>query len=329
MNSRLLILAGAIVASVLGMATKADGQTTYKNPVVDNSLPDPTVIKADDGHFYLYATENIRNLPIYRSDDLVNWTYLGTAFNDETRPSFVKRGAIWAPDINYFGGRYVLYYAMSTWGGEWECGIGVATADKPEGPFTDHGKLFISKEIGVQNCIDPFYIEEKGKKYLFWGSFRGIYGAELTADGLALKNPKKLFKVADSFMEATYILKRDGYYYLFGSSGTCCEGAKSTYQVTVGRSKKLLGPYVDKQGQPLLKNHHEIVLHKNDQFVGTGHNAEFVTDKNGRDWMLYHAFHREDPDAGRVLMLDEVKWKDGWPYIENSVPSTEHEAPQF
>ena len=128
MNSRLLILAGAIVASVLGMATTADGQTTYKNPVVDNSLPDPTVIKADDGHFYLYATENIHNLPIYRSDDLFNWTYLGTAFNDETRPSFVKRGAIWAPDINYFGGRYVLYYAMSTWGGEWECGIGVAVS---------------------------------------------------------------------------------------------------------------------------------------------------------------------------------------------------------
>ena len=72
-----------------------------------------------------------------------------------------------------------MYYSMSVWGGEWTCGIGVATADKPEGPFTDHGKLFRSNEIGIQNCIDPFYIEDGGKKYLFLGKLHGIYGAEL------------------------------------------------------------------------------------------------------------------------------------------------------
>ena len=77
---------------------------------------------------------------------------------------------------------------MSVWGGELTCGIGCATADKPEGPFTDHGKMFRSNEINVQNSIDPFYIDDGGKKYLFWGSFRGIYAIELSDDGLSLKD---------------------------------------------------------------------------------------------------------------------------------------------
>ena len=159
----------------------------YQNPVVNYSLPDPSVIKGEDGYYYLYATEDIRNLPIHRSKDLVEWEYVGTAFTKGTRPDFEPKGGLWAPDINQIGDKYVLYYSMSVWGGEWTCGIGCATADKPEGPFTDHGKMFRSNEINVQNSIDPFYIEDGGKKYLFWGSFRGIYGIELSDDGLSIK----------------------------------------------------------------------------------------------------------------------------------------------
>ena len=148
----------------------------YVNPVVNYSLPDPTVIKGDDGYFYLYATEDIRNLPIHRSKDLVNWELVGTAFTEEARPDFEPDGGLWAPDINKIGDKYVLYYSMSVWGGEWTCGIGCAVADSPSGPFTDCGMMFRSNGIGVQNSIDPFYIEDAGKKFLFWGSFRGIYG---------------------------------------------------------------------------------------------------------------------------------------------------------
>ncbi|MDR1919040.1 MAG: family 43 glycosylhydrolase, partial [Tannerellaceae bacterium] len=151
-----------------------------------SSAPDPTIIRAEDGFFYLYSTEDVRNIPIYRSDDLIHWQFRGTAFTNETRPDFEPRGGLWAPDINYIG-TYVLYYSMSVWGGEWTCGIGVATASSPEGPFSDRGMLFRSNTIGVQNSIDPFFMEEEGKNYLFWGSFSGIYGIELTADGLSLK----------------------------------------------------------------------------------------------------------------------------------------------
>ena len=142
------------------ISTNIISAENYKNPVVDYSLPDPTVIKGDDGYFYLYATEDIRNLPIHRSKDLVNWEFLGTAFTDESRPDFEPNGGIWAPDINKIGDKYVLYYSMSVWGGEWTCGIGCAVSDRPEGPFKDCGMMFRSNGIKVQNSIDPFYIEQ-------------------------------------------------------------------------------------------------------------------------------------------------------------------------
>lgn len=328
---KLLFTALLGVASFAACQAGNKGETkgkTYKNPVIDYSLPDPTLIRANDGYFYVYATENIRNLPIHRSKNLVDWEEVGTAFTEETRPTFEPKGNIWAPDISYIDGQYVLHYSMSVWGGEWTCGIGVATADKPEGPFTDRGMMFRSNGIGVQNSIDPYYIEDNGKKYMFWGSFRGIYGIELSADGLAIKQGAEKKQVAGTAYEGTYIHKRGKYYYFFASIGSCCEGLKSTYTTVVGRSENLFGPYVDKKGQPMMDNHHEILIHGNEAFVGTGHNSEIITDKAGNDWMLYHAVSKANP-TGRVLMMDQVKWVNDWPEVTGSVPSLEAAAPVF
>ena len=265
MKKQVILLSAVLALSAsatLPVAADNSANNSYTNPIERTSLPDPTIIKADDGYYYLYATESIRNLPIYKSKDLVDWTYVGTAFTPETRPQMVPKGGLWAPDINRIGNKYVLYYAKSQWGGEWSCGIGVATADQPQGPFTDHGKLFLSNEIGVQNSIDPFYIDDNGHKYLFWGSFRGIYGIELSADGLSVKPGADKFKIAGTQMEATYIHKRDGYYYLFGSAGTCCDGAKSTYRVIVGRSTSLFGPYLTPDGKSMLEDDAiHVILH--------------------------------------------------------------------
>lgn len=308
---------------------KRTKQKLYSNPVVNFNLPDPTVIEGEDGYYYLYATESISNLPVYRSRDLVNWNFVGTAFTAETRPSFEPKGRIWAPDINKIGDNYVMYYSMSVWGGEWTCGIGVATADRPEGPFTDRGKLFRSNEIKIQNCIDPFYIEDNGRKYLFWGSFHGIYGTELSADGLSLKKDAPIVQIAGDAYEGTYIHKRKGYYYLFASIGRCCEGLKSTYTTVVGRSKDLFGPYVDKKGRSMAENCHEILIHKNSAFVGTGHNSEIITDNKGADWMFYHAFPADHPEEGRVLMLDQVRWSKDWPYVKDASPSLKAAVPDI
>ncbi len=301
----------------------------YNNPVVATSLPDPTIIRTPDNWFYLYATEDVRNTPIYKSKNLVDWEFVGTAFTNETRPDFEPRAGLWAPDINYINGKYVLYYSMSVWGGINTCGIGVATSDRPEGPFTDHGKIFRSNEIGVRNSIDQFYIEEDGKKYLFWGSFHGIYGVELNDDGLSVKEGAEKQRIAGNAFEGAYIHRRGDDYFLFASVGSCCEGVKSTYRLVCGRSASLFGPYKDKSGKPMMDNGYEVIIGKNDRFVGNGHCSEIVQDDKGDDWILYHGVDVEHP-KGRILLLDQVKWDhDGWPFVEGGTPSLSAICPIF
>lgn len=140
-------------------------------------------------------------------------------------------------------------------------------------------------------------------------------------------------------MEAAYLVKKGEYFYLFGSSGTCCEGANSTYRVLVGRSKNIKGPYVDQEGRNLLnESSGTLVVRSNlgdNGFAGPGHNAEIISDSNGNDWLLYHGMDKKKPKLGngtnrRVLLLDQLIWKEGWPTIENYEPSTAPKiAPQF
>jgi arabinan endo-1,5-alpha-L-arabinosidase len=303
------------------------GNENYSNPVIAKNLPDPTVIKAADGYFYLYATGRIT--PVYKSKNLVDWAFAGNAFSEETRPVFEPNGGIWAPDINEIDGKYVLYYSMSVWGGEQTCGIGVAVANNPGERFTDRGKLFRSNEIGVQNSIDQFYIEENGKNYLFWGSFHGIYSIELEYNGLDIKKGAEKRQVAGTAFEGTYIHKKGEYYYLFASVGSCCEGVKSTYRLVAGRSKSLFGPYLDKSGKDMIDNGYSVVIASNKRFTGNGHCSEIVQDDAGNDWIFYHGVDIENP-KGRMLLLDQIKWdEDGWPYIAGGTPSITAGKPVF
>lgn len=318
------------LVSVSGYSQEIEAVEKYFNPVVRKDMPDPTVIRAQDGWFYTYTTARLTN--IMKSRNLVDWTFVGTAFTPENRPNFEENAGIWAPDIEYINGKYVLYYSMSKWGGITTNGIGVAVADKPEGPFTDKGELLRANKIGVLNSIDQYYVEDEasGKKYLLWGSFNGIYGIELSDDGLSLKQGAEKVLVAGDIYEGTMIHKRGKYYYLFASIGTCCEGVTSTYQLVVGRSESLLGPYFDKRGNNMIDNGFSLVINHNDRFTGTGHCSEIVKDDAGNDWILYHAFDNTDPKGGRKLMLDRVLWdRDGWPYIKGGSPSIVADRPIF
>lgn len=300
---------------------------SYSNPVLTRSAPDPTVIRVGNV-FYLYSTEDIRNVPIYASRNLTRWSYVGTCFTDATRPTMVPDGNIWAPDINKIGDNYVLYYSKSKWGGEWECGIGVATATTPRGPFTDVGPLFISSEIGVQNSIDPCFFDDGDRKWLFWGSFRGIYAIELSEDGLSVKQGASKRKIADTLIEGTMIHKRGNYYYLIGSAGSCCEGINSTYHLVVARARRITGPYYNRSNQAALSNHFEPLLDKNERFVGVGHCSEIVQDDAGQDWIFYHGFDTQDPDGGRKVFLDRITWdEEDWPHIEGGTPAITADAP--
>lgn len=301
----------------------------YKNPVIGNSVPDPTVLRDDDGTFYLYGTEDMGFTPCFKSRNLVDWEFVSFCFDSDTRPSWNGEGGIWAPDINKINGKYVLYYTYALWGDAWTCGVGAAVADKPEGPFVDHGKLFRGVDVDVEGSIDQFYIEDGGRKYMFWGSFHGIYGIELSDDGLSIRPGAEKQKVSGNQTEGTYIYKHGGYYYLFGSNGTCCDGANSTYQVVYGRSESLFGPYVTKTGGRMLDGEYEVLMHGNNAFAGPGHNAEFSTDDHGDDWIIYHAYSKSAPDKGRQVMLDKVEWQDGWPRVAGTQPSAEAEVPYF
>lgn len=310
---------------------------TYTNPVITfSSAADPTVIRTEDG-FYLYATQTDKYwVPIYFSKDLVNWEFKRTAFRNATKPQIPGGGAFWALEIRHINGKYVLYFSWAKWGDGDASYTAVATSDSPLGDFVNSKELLTKEDFG-SNCIDQFYYEEDNKKYMFVGSFNGIYVTELTDDGLSVKRnengtPTLKKQVCGKAFEGTNIYKKNGYYYLFASINNCCDGERSRYKVVVGRSQDLLGPYLDKSGKDMINNAWELVLEGDGQkFFGPGHNSIIVQDDAGTDWMIYHSYVKENGEVGgRLGMLDRVLWtEDGWPYIKNCVPSTSDFLPVF
>ena len=330
MDKRLLnLLVGltAFCSSALAINTLGN----YVNPVINGYFPDPTVMRAQDGAFYTACTAGLT--PVYKSYNLCDWTHVGNCFTEETKPSYGHIGIwgdTWAPDLNYINGKYVMYYSIGEGGKLWECGIGVAWSENPAGPYHDAKRLFNSQEINVINSIDPCYYEDNGKKYLFWGSFYGIYAIELSDDGLSIKSGAKPVAIADTNyedrnngIEGTMIHKRGKYYYLIGSQGWCCGEEKSTYKLRVARSTNVLGPYYDKNGKAALDHCLTQFLVSNSAVAGPGHCSEIITDDDGIDWILYHGYQIGDTKVGRKMYLDKINWSsDGWPTVYDGTPSS-------
>ena len=315
---------------------------TYTNPIITfSSAADPTVIRTEEG-FCLYATQtNAYWIPIYFSKDLVNWEFKRSAFRNATKPKpdvLPGGGAFWAPEIRYINGKYVLYFSWAKWGDGSISYTAVATSDSPVGDFLNAKPLLITDDFG-SNCIDQFYYEEDKKKYMFVGSFNGIYVTELTDDGLSVKRggdgkPVLKKQVCGRAFEGTNIYKKGKYYYLFASINNCCpnNGMDSKYKVVVGRSENLLGPYVDRKGKDMLDNSWELVLEGDGEtFFGPGHNSIIIPDDAGTDWMIYHSYVKENGAVGgRLGMLDRIVWSaDGWPTIKKCVPSKGDLLPVF
>ena len=321
------------VKTVSADATEEVAPSKYTNPVIKVAAPDPTAIRVADGTYYLYATEDIRNVPIFKSRDMVEWEKVGTAFTDATRPDFLPdnkdnydniHAAIWAPEIRRIKDKYVLFYSLAQWDNHWVSTVGYAVSDSPEGPFEVRGKVFDSREVNVRNSIDSYFYEEDGKYYMLWGSFYGLYLMEVNVSDDLVITPKLETKkqIAGNAYEGVNLWKRDGYYYLFASIGSCCQWAGSTYTTVVARSKELAGPYENKKGEKMLDNQHEIVVHGDKRFAGTGHNSILQEDDEKNTWMIYHAYEMEQLDVQRQVLLDRILWdKDGWPYVKDLVPS--------
>lgn len=322
--------------------------STYSNPVAvttsggaayNQEICDPTVVRdPDTGMIYVISTKG----KLFRSEDGVNFEIISQ--NCIGAPTWWKEVldtapadlSLWAPDLVKVGDQWIIYYSLSGFG---SCvGIGYAVADNIEGPYTDMGKLFTWKEIGVDNAIDPHvYVEEDGSVYMSFGSFCGLFLVQLTEDGMGLegglsyqKSNKVLIagKVGPwdgATYEGSYIIKKDGYYYYFGSVGTCCKQQTSspTYHVRVGRSQNITGPYVDSVGRKLTQAGNgiqigEMVLTSsigNAKVQGPGHNSILIDDA-GDYWMYYHAYSSTDNMATRHLFIDKIEWSNtGWPYV--------------
>lgn len=281
------------------------------------NVHDPSLVEAG-GEYYLFSTG--LGIQVRHSTDLHEWTLLDPVFSSE--PSWITttgtENVLWAPEVRYYGGKYHLYYSASTFGSNRSC-IGHATATElgPETSWVDQGQPVICSNLEESsdnwNAIDPNPVEDAdGKLWLAFGSFwSGIKLIRLDADGK--RDGPDLFSLSmrnNAAVEAPHIVHHDGYYYLFESVDSCCQGSNSTYKIMVGRSTSITGPYTDRDGVELLASGGTLVLQGNERFRGPGHNAVLLV---GDDY--YNVYHSYDADDGGVptLRIAPLSFVDGWP----------------
>jgi arabinan endo-1,5-alpha-L-arabinosidase len=346
---RWLIPSLSVLLTLGGCATTGRedvAPATYENPVLDSDFPDPAVLRAADGYYYVYATQGehegrMLNIQVARSRDLVTWQRLGDAL--PTKPAWASRTQdFWAPHVAEHAGRYYLYYSAKPDAALTDTSRGlclaVATAVRPEGPFTDIGRPLQCGE-GFVN-IDPMSYDdpETGRRLLYWGSgFQPIKVQELAPDRISFapgSRPADLIPAVGTddpknyqrLVEGAWIVRHGGYYYLFYSGDNCC-GPNAHYAAMVARSRSATGPFETLQAAAGVPS--SVILERRGIWVAPGHNA-VAQDARGNHWILYHAVDsrrpRSKPDAEintrRVMLLDRIVWRDGWPRLEGNGPST-------
>ena len=327
--------------------------TYYTNPVFEPVFADPTIIRGDDGMFYAYATSDTSRwdgerkplrtafIPTIRSENLVDWEYVGDVFTSATFPQWAKGRGLWAPDIVKIGDTYNLYYSAAKWA-NWEfSSVGVCTAPTPSGPWTDHGEIVSYQNTGVKQSIDSYTFVYEGGVYMIWGSYYGIFWIELSSDGLTIKPGAKATPIGGTkdhcAYEGSWLIQHDDYWYLLVSYGNCCEGLNTNYYVQSYRATSPFGPYYGEDGKAMLGNDRGLgtnVIRNGPDFVGCGHNS-MIKDDNGDDWIVYHAYDLtksgtvEDTGTNRrALCIDKIYWDGGWPHTKNHFASGgETEAP--
>lgn len=269
-------------------------------------IHDPSTIVKCDGKYYTFGTGGGGLI----SDD--GWVWHRGA---------VRPGGGLAPDVIHIGDRYYVAYAKGGGGlagghASNICVMWTKTLDPKSPDFGFKDETVVASSNGVEDCdaIDPAFLLDPttGRLWLSYGTYFGfIRLVELDPKtGKRIPGNKPVNIAIDC--EASAMMYRDGWYYLLGTHGTCCDGPNSTYNIVVGRSRKVTGPYVDNMGVEMLKGGGKFLIGAHGHLIGAGH---FGLLDLGDGVEKFSCHYEADLDrSGRsVLVIQPLLWKNGWP----------------
>jgi len=297
------------------------GTSPYVNPGsvsgTGKYVHDPMMLKTTAGVYWLYGTHNTRAT----SSDRAAFTSTGVALTPI--PSWVttytSSSDLWAPNVIYYNSKYWQFYSASTSGSKLSA-IGLATATTPNSTaWTDKGIVVSSTSSSSYNAIDPSPVEDQsGNWWLAFGSWsNGIYMVELNSSTMTKSTSNTtVYHLAkrSSGLEGASIYYYSGYYYLFASIDTCCDGSSSTYRTIVGRSSTINGTYYDRGGVSLLSGGGTILMSTHSNIIGPG-GASVYADSDGAV-IVYHYYDGNNSGTA-TLGINLLGWSsDGWPYIK-------------
>ncbi len=308
--------------------SEASREISRKMGMRNINVHDPSTIVKSGDEYYLYAT----GMPMFHSKDLFTWergpspvtgplSWTAEAIGPRGRNA--GAGSYWAPDVIQVHNKWFLFLSISGFGVN-TSGIGVMTnttlnPNDPAYKWQDGGLVVKSVTADDYNAIDPAaFLDDDGKLWMAFGSFwSGIKLIELNPEtGRRIAPDSPMYSLAhwDS-IEGCYIYKHDGKYYLFVSMGMCCRGAGSTYHMRVGRSDKVTGPYLDKEGKDMLLGGGTLFMESHiGPLIGPGHAG--IVKKDGKEYL---SFHVESNTAGGTLGVRPISWdKEGWPVAEDA-----------
>ena len=306
-------LVAAIALLLVSPVLALDGQP---------GMHDPSTVVVHDGKFYVYATGS--GLPIAISDDGWSWRRSGTLMQalPGGRPgaAVLARGGnnTWAPDVIRSGDKYFIYYSAPGTQPKSAIGLLVGRTLDPGAPdykWEDAGPVVWSDGVEDSNAIDPgvFRDPTNGTLWLTYGSYFGyIRLVQLDPKtGQRLYPARKPIDIAIN-SEASIVIYREGWYYLLVTHGSCCAGANSTYNIRMGRSRRITGPFLDNMGIDMLQGGGKLFLGSGGRYIGPGH---FGLLDLGDGVQKFSCHYEADLDRGGISVLDirPLLWREGWP----------------
>ena len=300
------ILMGAVaLASLVSMSGVASAQSSTSRSGKP-FIHDPSTIMLCDGKYYTFGTGGGGLI----SED--GWLWSGGA---------VRPGGGAAPDAIKIGDRYLIAYSATGGGlGGGHAGRVLTMWNKTLDPNSPDFKytepIEVASSLVDEDCdaIDAGLLLDPtdGRLWLTYGTYFGfIRLVELDpATGARVEGNEPVNVAIDC--EATTLMYRNGWYYLLGTHGTCCDGANSTYNIVVGRSRKVTGPYLDNVGRDMLRGGGKMVLAAHDRVTGPGHFGRYI-EEEGVEKMSCHFEADLDRSGRSVLGIRPLLWKNDWP----------------